>query len=278
MKKLCVIGWPVAHSRSPLVHNYWIRKYGLDGHYEKTPVEPADLATFVESFRTQGFNGCNVTVPHKENIMSLLAHVDEHAKRLGAVNTIYTRDGELHGTNTDGEGFCAHLLKTHPSFQITGTRVIIIGAGGAAKAIIGSLLDQGVEEISIINRSTERANKIQQQFGPKIKYSGTEYDQAAMEKCDLFINSTSLGMQYQPPLDIELQLLNPRAIVADIVYTPLETELLKRAKVKGNPTLGGLGMLLYQAVRGFELWFDIKPEVSAELYDLVAADLMKARS
>jgi shikimate dehydrogenase len=278
MKKLCVIGWPISHSRSPLIHNYWIKKHGFDGIYEKHALEPHALQSFVENFRSLGLSGCNVTVPHKETIIPFLPHVDDEAKRLVAVNTLYLKNGELRGTNTDGEGFCAHLQQSHPTFHIKGNSIIVIGAGGAAKAIIGTLLDQGAKEILLVNRSTDRAKNLQAQFGAEIKYLGDIQSIDAMKNCDLLVNTSSLGMQGQPPLNINLDTLNPHAIVADIVYAPLETELLKQAKARGNPTLGGLGMLLHQAVRGFELWFGVRPEVTPELQDFVVADLMTART
>ena len=278
MKKLCVIGWPINHSRSPLIHNYWIKKHGLEGSYDKHAIEPDALQSFVENFRSSGFSGCNVTVPHKETIIPFLSIVDGEAKRLVAVNTLYLKNGELRGTNTDGEGFCAHLQQSHPTFQIKGGRFVVLGAGGAAKAIIGSLLDQGAKEILLVNRSSLRASNIVDQFGAGIKYLGDMPSDDALRSCDLLINTTSLGMRGQPPLNVNLDALNPQSIVADIVYVPLETELLKQAKVRGNPTLGGLGMLLHQAVRGFELWFGVRPEVTLELHDIVVADLMKARA
>jgi shikimate dehydrogenase len=278
MKRICVIGWPISHSRSPLIHNYWIKKYNVDGLYEKHAVQPGGLADFVGNFQSHGLSGCNVTVPHKETVVSMLANVDVEARRFGAVNTLYIKDGKLRGTSTDGEGFRAHLLKSHPSFEIKGSNITIIGAGGAAKAIIGILLDQGAREISIINRTADRAKNLQEQFGEKIKHSSGNQVQAALKKCNLFINTTSLGMKGQPPLVVDVQDISSKTIIADIVYAPLETDLLKQAKAQGNPTLGGLGMLLHQAVRGFELWFGIKPEVTNELHDLVVADLMKANS
>jgi shikimate dehydrogenase len=278
MKKLCVIGWPISHSRSPLIHNYWIKKHGLEGSYGKHPVEPDALQSFVENFKSSGFSGCNVTVPHKETIISFLNHVDDQAKRLVAVNTLYLKNGEIRGANTDGEGFGAHLQQSHPAFQIKGSHIVVIGAGGAAKAIIGTLLDKGAKEILLVNRSVDRVKSIQDQFGAEIKYLGNAPNKEALRNCHLLVNTTSLGMQGQPPLHITLDTLNPQAIVADIVYVPLETEFLKRAKARGNPTLSGLGMLLHQAVRGFELWFGVRPEVTPELHDLVVADLMKANT
>jgi shikimate dehydrogenase len=272
MKKACVIGWPIAHSRSPLIHNHWIRKYGLNAIYEKKAVSPEHIEAFLASFVHSGLVGCNITVPHKEIVFRKITQVDAATRRLGAINTLYIRDGVVYGTNTDGEGFLANLHQHHPSHAINANKVAIIGAGGAAKAIIGALVDGGVETISVINRTQERIEALRQQFGPRVNAAAQP---ANLADYDLLINTTSLGMSGQPPLEIDIDSLPRQAIVSDIVYSPLETDLLQRAKQRGNRTLGGLGMLLHQAVRGFELWFGVRPEVTSELYDLVAADVRR---
>ena len=195
---------------------------------------------------------------------------------LGAVNTVYLKDGVVCGTNTDGEGFIASLRQSHPEFNLRDKTAIIIGAGGAAKAIIGALLDEGVTKIGIINRTRERIHDLQEQFGSGVYEISETISNDALKSCGLLVNTTSQGMEGQPPLELEIQSLNPDALVADIVYTPLETAFLEKARQQGNPVLGGLGMLLHQAVRGFELWFGVKPEVTAELYELIAADVQKA--
>ena len=278
MKKACVIGWPISQSRSPLIHNYWIQKHGIDAIYEKTAVHPDDIPSFVCTFQNAGLIGCNVTAPHKETVFEAVATVDKAAKRLGALNTLYIRDGNLCGTNTDGEGFLANLRQNHPSYKTRGGKVVVMGAGGAAKAIIGALIDGGTKKISVINRTLSKIEALQKQFGPVIELDHAPDDiEKAIAQCDLFINTTSLGMSGQPPLEFNINSLSPHAIVSDIVYSPLETPLLKSAKLRGNPILGGLGMLLHQAVRGFELWFGVRPEVTPELYDLVAADVSKAQ-
>jgi shikimate dehydrogenase len=276
MKKACVIGWPIAHSRSPLIHNYWLKKYGIDAAYEKKAVEPKNAAHFIANLASSEFTGCNVTIPHKETAFRAVAKVDEIAGRLGAVNTVYLENGVVCGTNTDGEGFIASLRHAHPAFGLRNKTAIIIGAGGAAKAIIGALLVEGVEKIGIINRTRERIHDLQAQFGSAIYEITDTVTNDALESCGLLVNTTSQGMEGQPSLELEIQSLNPEALVADIVYTPLETAFLAKAKQRGNPVLGGLGMLLHQAVRGFELWFGMKPEVTAELHDLIAADVQKA--
>jgi len=275
MKKACVIGWPIAHSRSPLIHNYWLKKYGIDAVYEKKAVEPENVAHFISNLATSEFIGCNVTIPHKETAFQAVAKADEIAGRLGAVNTVYLKDSLICGTNTDGEGFIASLRHAHPAFALKNRAAVIIGAGGAAKAIIGALLDEGVKKIGIINRTRERILDIQVQFGSGV-YEISEINDA-LKSCGLLVNTTSQGMEGQSSLELKIQGLNPNALVADIVYTPLETAFLAKARQLGNPVLGGLGMLLHQAVRGFELWFGVKPEVTAELYELIAADVQKAQ-
>jgi shikimate dehydrogenase len=276
MKKACVIGWPIGHSRSPLIHNYWLKKYGIDAVYEIQPVEAHKVVEFISSLPSSKFIGCNVTIPHKEAVFEAVSVADEIAARLGAVNTVYLRDEKVCGTNTDGEGFIASLNHSYPSFHLENKTAIVIGAGGAAKAIIGALLDAGAGRIGIINRTRTRILSLQKQFGAPVFEINETIADSELKNCALLVNATSQGMEGQPPLELDLRNLNPNTLVADIVYTPLETAFLKRAKNQGNPTLGGLGMLLHQAVRGFELWFGVKPEVTAELYEIVAADVQKA--
>jgi shikimate dehydrogenase len=276
MKKACVIGWPIEHSRSPLIHAYWLKKYGIKAVYEKKAVEPKDVAHFIANLAASEFAGCNVTIPHKEAAFQAVAVVDHIASRLGAVNTVYLNNAVICGTNTDGEGFTASLRHSHPNFDLRDKTAIIIGAGGAAKAITGALLDEGAARIGIINRTPERIRDLQVKFGAGIYEISESTSNDSLESCGLLVNTTSQGMEGQPLLDLKIQSLNPDALVADIVYTPLETAFLARARLRGNPVLGGLGMLLHQAVRGFELWFGVKPEVTAELYELIAADVQKA--
>ena len=276
MKGACVIGWPIGHSRSPLIHNYWLKKYGIGAVYEIQPVEAHKVVEFVSSLPASKFIGCNVTIPHKETVFEAVGSVDQIARRLGAVNTVYIRDNKICGTNTDGEGFIASLSHSYPSFRLENKTAVIIGAGGAAKAIIGALLDGGVGRIGIINRTRTRIQNLQKQFGSRLFEVTKTIADDELKSCDLLINATSQGMEGQPPIELDLKNLNSYALVVDIVYTPLETAFLKGARDRGNPTLGGLGMLLHQAVRGFELWFGVKPEVTAELFDLVAADVRKA--
>ena len=277
MKKACVIGWPIEHSRSPLIHNYWLKKHGINAIYEKKAVEPENVARFIAGLALSEFVGCNVTIPHKESAFQAVAETDKIARRLGAVNTVYVRNGKVCGTNTDGEGFIASLRQQHPDVSLQGNTATVIGAGGAAKAIIGALIDEGVTRIGIINRTRERILGLQEQFGSQIIEINETAAEQALATSDLLINTTSLGMEGGTALALDMRYLKPGALVADIIYAPLETALLTKAKERGHPVLGGLGMLLHQAVRGFELWFGVKPEVTKELYDLVAADVQKAK-
>jgi len=275
MKKACVIGWPIAHSRSPLIHGYWLRGYGIAGSYTRVPVEPRNLAGFIGSLRQQGYEGCNVTIPHKEACFQLVAAADQTTRRLGVVNTIYHRDGTLLGTSTDGEGFLTNLRAHVPDFSANAAPAMILGAGGSATAVAAALLDAGVPEIRLANRTLERAEQLRDQFGPRISPIPWAKAPDRFQECGLLVNTTSLGMQGQPELDVSLDRLPPQAVVSDIVYVPLETKLIRRAQERGHRTVGGLGMLLHQAVRGFHLWFGVKPEVTRDLHDLVAADVMK---
>jgi len=277
MKRACVIGWPISHSRSPLIHNYWLSRYEITGTYGIRPVEPAELQTFLDHMLAEGYSGCNVTIPHKEAVFSLLKNRDELSVRIGAINTVYSRDGSLHGTNTDGEGFMANLRSNVPDCHLVNARASILGAGGSAMAIAGALIDEKVGEIAIFNRSRERSHALAKRFGSKIKcYDWQERHYATAESA-ILVNTTSLGMQGQPDLEIDLSRLAPATVVADIVYVPLKTRLLACAEEHGLRTLGGLGMLLHQAVRGFALWFGVVPEVTSELYQLVANDIAPNR-
>ena len=272
-RKACVIGWPISHSRSPLIHGYWLKRYGIDGSYERVAVPPAELSAFLRALTNRGFAGCNVTLPHKEDVFRAVRIADDATLRLGVVNTVFHRDGELWGTSTDGEGFLANLSAHVPSWQAQDRTVVVLGAGGAARAIVGALLDAGSRHILVANRTLARAEELRRDFGPRIEPLDWKDVEKRLEDAELLINTTSLGMTGQPPLSLDLTKLPRSAIVTDIVYTPLETDLLVRARVRGNVVVAGLGMLLHQAVRGFELWFGRRPEVTPELYDLVARDI-----
>lgn len=273
MINACVIGWPISHSRSPLIHGYWLRQHGIAGTYIKVPVEPRDLPEFISSLPQNGYAGCNVTIPHKEAVYDLVEVEDEQTRRLGAVNTIHVRHGRIVGENTDGIGFFANLKASAPQTLIENCRIAILGAGGSAMAVAATLVANGATEIALINRSIERAESVRTRLGPAIKPTSWEHREQALSECSLLVNTTSLGMAGQPPLDIDLRRLPLAATVSDIVYVPLMTSFLQAAKAHGHPIVTGLGMLLHQAVPGFERWFGTRPEVTPELHDLVARDI-----
>jgi shikimate dehydrogenase len=272
-RKACVIGWPISHSRSPLIHRYWLERYGIDGTYEKIAVPPAELSAFLGSLADRGYAGCNVTLPHKEDAFRAVRIADDATLHLGVVNTLFQRDGELWGTSTDGEGFLANLAAHVPDWRAANRTVVVLGAGGAARAIVGALLDAGSSRVVVANRTPARAEELRRDFGPRIEPRDWRDAGMLLEAADLLVNTTSLGLTGQAPLTLDLAHLPRSAIVADIVYTPLETDLLKRSRALGNAVVPGLGMLLHQAVRGFELWFGRRPQVTPELHDLVARDI-----
>lgn len=273
MIKACVIGWPIAHSRSPLIHGYWLKTYGIAGSYTRLPVEPQNLRAFIEGLRANGFAGCNVTMPHKEEVFRLVTVADEQTRRLGSLNTVYVENGTLYGTSTDGLGFLANLKSTVPALDLRNRKVVLLGAGGSAAAIAGNLLAEGVAELCIVNRSLPRAQAIADRFGSGIRPASWDRRAFELAEASLLVNTTSLGMAGQAPLDISLAALPAGAVVADIVYTPLVTDFLKAAQAAGHPVVTGLGMLLHQAVPGFEKWFGRRPVVTRELYDLTARDI-----
>jgi len=274
MQKACVIGWPIKHSRSPLIHQYWLKKYAIAGSYEKQAVRPQDLKEFLTSMRENGLAGCNVTIPHKEKVFKLVTITDSITKRIGAVNTVFFENGELSGLNTDGYGFLSNLVTT-TGWKSRDRVCSIIGSGGAARAIVATLIDDGIKTIFLFNRTETRSQKLAEEFGSAVKARPLEELESHLNQTDLLVNSTSLGMVGQPPLELSLQNLQASASVVDIVYDPLETDLLKQARANGNKAVDGLGMLLHQAVPGFQKWFGRLPVVNAELRDLVVADLKK---
>jgi shikimate dehydrogenase len=274
LKTVCVIGWPVEHSRSPLIHNYWIRKLGLSAEYRREAVPPERFAAFVSRLAEHGYVGANVTVPHKEAALEL-AEADERATAVGAVNTLWFDDGSLRATNTDVEGFINNLDASVPAWDRGLETAAVLGAGGAARAIVAGLLERGVERINVFNRNFERAKALQAQFGDQVHPLRWEEKNGLLADAGLLVNATLLGMSGQPALDISLSRLPLSAVVADIVYAPIETPLLKAAKEHGLRTVDGLGMLLHQAVGGFERWFGVRPQVTEALRALVTADLMR---
>ncbi len=277
MKKACVIGWPISHSRSPLIHNYWLKLHGLPGLYERVPVAPDELQTFLRSLKQQGYRGCNITIPHKESAFHLVDAVDETSRRIGSINTVWLENGSLHAMSTDGIGFCANIEQTVPNFSFIDQIVTVMGAGGSTRPIVDEMLRRGAREIIIANRTIERAVDIMRLFGPKVKAIKLSEVNNALPQAGLLINTTSIGLTGAAEIPVDLRQLPPEAIVADIVYVPLETNLLKRARVCNLRTVGGLGMLLHQAVPGFEKWFGVRPLVTSALYDHVAANITGAK-
>ena len=267
-----VIGWPVAHSRSPRLHGFWLERYGIDGADLPFAVRPEDLAAALGALPLLGLRGVNVTLPHKEAALGLCARVSEAARRIGAVNTIIVgEDGALEGSNTDGFGFLAHLTASQPSFRPESGPAVLLGAGGAARAIAVALLDAGVPELRLANRTASRAAALAAELGPRVRPVAWADRASALAGTALLVNSTTMGMSGQAPLDLDLSRLPRQAVVYDIVYVPLETPLLAAARARGNAAVDGRGMLLHQARPGFAAWFGREPEVDAALRDFVLA-------
>ena len=265
-----VIGWPVAHSRSPKLHGAWLARHGINGEYRLLPVPPADLAAVLRTLPAQGFVGANVTIPNKQAVLALCDVLHPSAERAAAVNTLVFADGKIIGSNTDGYGFIANL-RAHGVDPGRGP-ALILGAGGAARAIGAAVQDAGAA-ITFSNRTPERAIALAKEFSPATILSW-EQRESGLKDFTLLVNTTSLGMARQPPLIMSLDNADPDLVVADIVYVPLQTPLLKDAAARGLKTIDGLGMLLHQAAPGFKAWFGVQPEVDAELYRIVAADLL----
>jgi shikimate dehydrogenase len=266
-----VMGWPVSHSKSPRLHGYWLAKYGIDGSYMPLPVEPENFQAALMSLRNLGFSGVNVTVPQKEMAMPECDELSDRARRIGAVNTVtFSKDGRLWGDNTDGFGFIENLRQEAADIDFTSGPAVVLGAGGASRAVLVALLDEGCPEIRIANRTRKRAEGLAREFNdPRLTVLDWPLDRKSLSDVSLLVNTTSLGMVGQPRLEIDLDGLPPSALVTDIVYAPLITDLLAQAKARGNPVVDGLGMLLHQARPGFHRWFGIDPEVTQELRDFV---------
>ncbi|NNM73687.1 shikimate dehydrogenase [Enterovirga aerilata] len=276
IRRAFVIGHPVGHSRSPLIHGHWLARYGIAGSYERVEVPPEDLAPFLSRVETDGWVGGNVTVPHKEAACRLVGETTARARRLGSVNTLWLADGRLHGDTTDGEGFLASLADAvGPCWMDEVGTVLILGAGGAARAIVGALLDAGANRIVLANRTAARACGLASLAPSAIEAVPWEAIPNVLPRANLLVNTTQCGMKGQPRLELDLARLAEEAIVADIVYVPLETELLASARARGLRTVDGLGMLLHQAVPGFERWFGVRPDVTPELRAVVEADIRK---
>ncbi len=267
-----VMGWPVEHSRSPRLHGFWLERYAIDGAYVPLAVPPEKIRAALRALPSLGFQGCNVTIPHKEAAFVEVDHLTEQAKKIGAVNTVIVlKDGTLRGDNTDGYGFIENLKAGAPDWS-PDRPVVVLGAGGAARGILVALQEAGVKEIRLTNRTVERAEALAGELGA-ITVIDWDRRGECLEDIGLLVNTTSLGMTGQAPLDISLHGLNKTAVVTDIVYSPLKTALLEAAENRGNPAVDGLGMLLHQARPGFAAWFGREPEVSEDLRNFVLEDL-----
>ncbi|MCC7253098.1 shikimate dehydrogenase [Hyphomicrobium sp.] len=277
LKKACVIGWPIEHSRSPAIHGYWLKRYAIDGSYDKRAVPPEEIESFLSSLAAEGLAGCNVTVPHKEAAFRLAAVREASAEAVGAANTLWLDEaGRLCAANTDTYGYMTYLATRAEDWSRRTAPVSILGAGGAARAIVYGFLEAGVTEIRVFNRSAERAEALARDFGPRVKALPWEQRSRASTEAAVLVNTTSVGLKGAGSLEMDFTDFHPDCIVSDIVYVPLETGLIRDARRHGLRTVDGLGMLLHQAVPGFEKWFGVRPEVTAELYDLIAADIEAA--
>ncbi|UVK42664.1 shikimate dehydrogenase [Mesorhizobium sp. AR07] len=271
-KKAFVTGHPVKHSRSPKIHGHWLAKHGIDGSYQAIDIEPQDFAEFLKALQANGYQGGNVTIPHKEAAFALVARRDQAAQEIGAVNTLWFEDGTLWGGNTDGHGFAANLDDHAPGWAGKGPAVVL-GAGGASRAVIHALKERGVADIRIVNRTLARAQELRDRFGAGVSAHGMEATNELLADAGLLVNTTALGMHGNEGLSADPAWLPDHAIVTDLVYVPLETPLLAAARARQLKTVDGLGMLLNQAVPGFEHWFGVRPRVTAELRALIVADL-----
>ena len=261
----CVVGWPVKHSRSPVIHKFWLNELGIDGDYVIHPVEPERAAAFFDGFATSGFVGCNVTVPHKEVAFAACARRDKAASATGALNTLWLEDGKLAGANTDPAGFLANLDETTPGWDAEPGPAIVLGAGGAARAIVWALITRGFAPVHVVNRTPERPRSLAERFGERVRPAAWAEVPSLARGAHILVNTTTLGMAGQPQLKIDLSALPTDAVVNDIVYVPAETGLIAAARAHGLRVAGGLGMLLHQAVPGFERWFGKKPTVTPAL-------------
>ena len=270
--RACVTGYRIAYSRSPMLHGYWLKSLGIEGSYELADIAPADYPDFLRSLRRNGYVGCNVTVPHKEAAFRAVDKRDAAAAAIGAVNTIWYERDTLVGSNSDAYGFLAHLDAAVPGWDTEARFAVVLGAGGAARAVVYALLTR-IGSVQVVNRTLNRAQDLATHFGANVTAHDYKDLPQLLPQADLLVNATSLGATGNAPLEINLAGLKAGAIVYDIVYVPLETELLKVAKARGHRTVDGLGMLLHQGVPGFARWFGVTPPVTAELRALIEADI-----
>lgn len=275
--KAFVTGYPVKHSRSPLIHGHWLKRFGIAGTYEAVEIAPDNFATFMSDLKTRangGFVGGNVTIPNKESAYRLADRPDEISQEMGAANTVWLEDGLIHATNTDGYGFVSNLDACHPGWDKVG-RAVVLGAGGASRAVIQALRNRGYQDIHVVNRTVDRARELKDRFGKTVHAHAFDALQEVMSGCGLFVNTTSLGMDGHGAPEIDFSTLGSGAVVTDIVYVPLQTPILAMAEHQGFATVDGLGMLLHQAKPGFQKWFGPMPEVDDELRQLLIADIAR---
>jgi shikimate dehydrogenase len=270
------MGWPVEHSRSPLLHGFWLKEYRIDGEYVLLPVRPDELPAALRGLGARGFAGCNLTIPHKQAALAIVDEIETSASRIGAINTVVVRpDGALEGRNTDAFGFRENLRAAQPGWRAAAGPAVVLGAGGAARAVVAALLDDGTPEIRLVNRSRDHAEGLAAALGGAIEVVDWARRADVLAGAAVLVNTTSLGMTGQPPLELPLGALPKTALVNDIVYAPLETPLLSAARRRGNPVVDGLGMLLHQARPAFAAWFGVMPEVTPALRAAMVASLVK---
>ena len=269
-----VMGCPVMHSKSPMLHNYWFQQHGLPGAYVPLAIEPEGLGAALRALHALGFAGCNLTIPHKQEALKIVDDVAPVARSMGAISCVVVRpDGSLYGSNNDCYGFIENILERAPQTRFDAGPIAVLGAGGGARAVIWGLAERGATEIRLINRTKARAQQIADEFDVPIKTVDWSDRNLALDGCAMLVNTTSQGMVGMPPLDVDLARLPRNALVTDIVYTPLETPLLKVARQRGNPIVDGLGMLLHQARPAWQAWFGLDPEVTPELRAMIEATL-----
>ena len=276
MRRACVIGWPIRHSRSPLIHGFWLRQFAIDGEYSRVAVPPGDLKAFVAAISPTGFVGCNVTIPHKEAVLDLVHVDDPFQRRIGSINTVYIdRQNRIAGESTDGIGFWRALEELVPTERLRLLRnALVVGAGGASRAVVAALVQKSAANITLVARDPAKAETFCRVIDETRVQPAAWRDIARLlPGADLIVNTTPLGMAGYPDLDVALEEANPTAVVYDLVYVPLETAFLRRARALGLTAIDGLGMLLHQAAPGFERWFGVRPPVTAELRALVVRDI-----